>query len=67
MAYIQKQLAAMVCFCNFGNPGNPYCRFDLYEIDGKIMFGEMTFTPQGCVLEFYQDDWLKQVLREIEK
>lgn len=45
----------------------PYCRFDLYEIDGKIMFGEMTFTPQGCVLEFYQDDWLKQVLREIEK
>lgn len=45
----------------------PYCRFDVYEIDGKIMFGEMTFTPQGCVLEFYEDWWLRQVLKDIEE
>lgn len=37
-----------------------YVRFDVYEIDGKILFGEMTFTPQGCVLEFYRDSFLKQ-------
>ena len=36
----------------------PYVRFDVYEIDGKILFGEMTFTPQGCVQEFYTDEYL---------
>lgn len=35
-----------------------YVRFDLYEIDGKILFGEMTFTPQGCVQEFYTNEYL---------
>lgn len=38
--------------------GFPYCRFDLYEIDGKIIFGEMTFTPHGNVLNFYSDEYL---------
>lgn len=36
-----------------------YVRFDVYEVDEKILFGEMTFTPQGCVQEFYTDDYLK--------
>lgn len=39
----------------------PYVRFDVYEIDGKILFGEMTFTPQGCVQEFYTDEYLKKM------
>ncbi|MCQ2076352.1 MAG: hypothetical protein MJZ20_04860 [Bacteroidaceae bacterium] len=34
-----------------------YCRFDVYEIDGKILFGEMTFTPHGGVLDYYSDDF----------
>jgi len=37
-----------------------YVRFDVYEIDGKILFGEMTFTPQGCVQEFYTDEYLTE-------
>lgn len=36
----------------------PYVRFDVYEIEGKILFGEMTFTPQGCVQEFYTKEYL---------
>lgn len=40
----------------------PYLRFDVYEIDGKILFGEMTFTPQGCVQEFYTQDALEKML-----
>lgn len=44
----------------------PYCRFDLYEIEGKIVFGEMTFTPQGNVLEFYKDEWLKEMLKYLQ-
>lgn len=39
-----------------------YCRFDVYEVGGKLYFGEMTFTPQGCVLEFYKDCFLREAL-----
>lgn len=41
----------------------PYCRFDLYEVNDKILFGEMTFTPHGCVMEYYKDEWLKNTLK----
>ncbi len=44
-----------------------YVRFDLYEINGKIVFGEITFTPQGCVQEFYTDEALKEMLEEFNK
>lgn len=45
----------------------PYCRFDVYEINRKILFGEMTFTPQGNVLEFYKDEWLQEILNATKK
>lgn len=51
-----KEMAENLCH------GFDYCRFDLYEIDNRILFGEMTFTPQGCVLEFYNDSYLKNAL-----
>ncbi|MBQ0090610.1 MAG: hypothetical protein KBT27_14895 [Prevotellaceae bacterium] len=44
----------------------PYCRFDVYEINGKIVFGEMTFTPHGNIVDFYTDTYLvknKNLLR----
>ena len=31
-----------------------YVRVDLYEIDGKPVFGEMTFTPAGNIMTKYQ-------------
>ncbi len=27
----------------------PFVRVDLYNNDGKIIFGELTFTPAGCL------------------
>jgi len=27
----------------------PFVRVDLYSFRGKVVFGEMTFTPNGCV------------------
>lgn len=45
----------------------PYVRFDVYEIDGKILFGEMTFTPQGCVQEFYTEESLVEMKNAFEK
>ena len=47
--------------------GFEYVRVDLYEIEGRIMFGEMTFTPQGCVLEFYDDYYLENALKMIQQ
>lgn len=38
-----------------------YCRFDMYEIDGKIVFGEMTFSPHGGVLDYYTEEYRKKM------
>lgn len=27
----------------------PFVRVDLYEVNGKVVFGEMTFFPNGCI------------------
>lgn len=39
----------------------PFVRVDLYNSNGKILFGEMTFTPMGCVNGYITDEgekWL---------
>ena len=41
----------------------PYCRVDLYEVEGQVLFGELTFTPQGNVMNYYTDEMLKDMLR----
>lgn len=43
--------------------GIDYVRVDLYEIDGKPVFGEMTFTPAGNIQLRYQPWVLKEMLR----
>ena len=40
--------------------GFPVVRVDLYEIDGDIYFGEMTFTPATGTLFHFQDWFLKE-------
>ena len=41
----------------------PYCRVDLYEVEDQVLFGELTFTPQGNVMNYYTDAMLKDMLR----
>lgn len=36
----------------------PELRVDLYNIEGKIFFGELTFTSQGGINSFYTQDFL---------
>ena len=38
--------------------GFPCVRLDLYVIDGKVFFGEMTFTPAGGLNYSYPEDFL---------
>jgi len=39
------QLQEMLSVARSLSDGIPYVRVDLYNIDGRIIFGEMTFTP----------------------
>lgn len=41
--------------------GFPEVRVDLYEVNNKVYFGEMTFTSQGGYMEFYSKEYLKEM------
>ena len=34
----------------------PFVRVDVYEVDGKIYFGERTFSPTRCLATYYTDE-----------
>ncbi len=36
----------------------PILRVDMYNIDGRIYFGELTFTSQGGMMDFYTQEFL---------
>ena len=38
----------------------PCVRVDLYNIGGKIYFGEMTFTSLGGLMNYFTDDFLEK-------
>ena len=40
-----------------------YVRVDMYEVDGKVLFGELTFTPAGCVKSNYIKDELEKMCK----
>lgn len=39
----------------------PMCRVDLYNLDGKIYFGELTFYHGGCCQEITPEEWDKKL------
>lgn len=41
--------------------GFPFVRMDFYDIDGKVYFGEMTFTPAGGLAKYYNDEGQKRL------
>ncbi len=46
--------------------GFPQLRVDLYNINGKIYFGELTFTSQGGMMDFYTKDFLTELGKDIK-
>ena len=46
--------------------GFPEMRVDLYNIDGRIYFGECTFTSLGGTMNFYTDDYLLEMGRQVD-
>lgn len=39
--------------------GFDFVRVDLYEVKGKIWFGELTFTPAACVFSYFSEEFLE--------
>jgi hypothetical protein len=56
-----KSLKQMIQIAEECSKEFKYCRFDMYDIDGKVVFGEMTFSPHGGVLNYYTDEYQKEM------
>lgn len=52
-----KNLDLMIDIAKRLSKDIPFVRVDLYNIDGKIYFGELTFTPNGGMGPFNPDEW----------
>jgi hypothetical protein len=44
----------------------PFVRLDLYNIKGRIYFGEMTFTPLGGMVNFHPQEFLDELGTKID-
>lgn len=46
-------LDSMIAYAETLSKPFPFVRVDLYEVQGKVVFGELTFTPTGCMGSYY--------------
>lgn len=52
-----KNLKDMISICEKLSEGFPFIRVDLYNVDGKIYFGELTFYPASGFGVLKPDEW----------
>ena len=43
----------------------PQVRVDMYEVDGKVYFGELTFTSLGGMMNYYTPDYLLEMGKHV--
>ena len=61
-----KKLEKMIEIASKISKGFPFVRVDLYDIKGKIYFGEMTFTPAAGFNFYYNDKFQIELGRKID-
>lgn len=61
-----KNLDRMVEVAEKLSKGFPELRVDLYNVNGKIYFGELTFTSQGGFMDYYTPEFLKELGSKFE-
>ena len=54
-----KSLAEMLNAASILSEGFPQVRVDFYDIDGRLYFGEMTFTSNGGMMRCFTQEYLK--------
>ena len=43
-----------------------FVRVDLYEVQGKVHFGELTFSPACGVFPYFTEEFITQMGRKLE-
>lgn len=61
-----KTLGTMLNIAQKLSANFPIVRVDLYEVDGKVYFGELTFTPLGGFLDNFDEDMLNLMGSKID-
>lgn len=56
----------MLVICRILSEEFPCVSVDLYNIGGKIYFGEMTFTRLGGLINFFTNEWLLKAGSEVK-
>lgn len=56
-----KCLNQMIEVATILSEGFPQVRVDLYEVDGQVFFGELTFTSNGGYNDFFTQDFLNEL------
>ena len=56
----------MIDYAKRLSAGFPQVRVDYYEIDDKLVFGELTFSSNGSVQSNYKDEYIKSLGTELE-
>ena len=55
----------MIDYAKKLSEGFPHVRVDYYEVDNKLVFGELTFSSNGSVQSNYYDEYIKSLGREL--
>lgn len=55
----------MIDYAKKLSEGFPQVRVDYYEVDNKLVFGELTFSSNGSVQSNYYDEYIKSLGREL--
>ena len=56
-----RNLSKMIEVATVLSEGFPQVRVDLYDMDDKVYFGEMTFTSNGGCMAYFSQDFLKEL------
>ena len=59
------QLARMLEIANILSADFPFVRVDLYEVNEKIYFGELTFSPTGGVFATYSNEFIEKMGKKL--
>lgn len=60
-----KSYDKMIEYAKRLSEGFPQVRVDYYEIDDRLVFGELTFSSHGNVLSNYKDEYIKSLGEEL--
>lgn len=61
-----NNLDALIETASILSKGHKQVRVDLYDIEGKIYFGEMTFTSQGGYMDYFTPAFLEEMGQQFE-